>query len=428
MRLLAALMLAGTAQAGVPDGWAADVQRAASAPLRVGTSGDYPPFSTRHDDGTYEGFDIEVAKAYAADRGFSVEFVQFSWPELQARMTAEIFDVAMGGITVRGDRLALAPMTSTVARTEVILVTRAGAAGTTRHWTSPVVAVNGGGHLEQVARARLPRATVVSVDGRLRLATLLTLGEVDAIVTDTLEGAPFLPSGESAVPSTGFETAQVLGHDRRAYWVTPRAAALVDDLDRWIGERERDGWLDRLRLRFFGAPPAHALPPALARVTDLMGRRLMLMPAVAWAKQASGRQTEDVLREDMLERAALKAAKEMLIDEAGYLNLVRVQFAVAKMVQKAALSSRSTHTGRSAEDGQRELIQVLRPAIDRIDRGIVLGLTQVSPLQGSVEDIMGALRADAPVPGLDDAALHSLAEAVMRLTVGRSGQVPVTSR
>ena len=41
-----------------------------SAHLRVGTSGDYPPFSLARDQRTtdYEGFDIALARAYAADR------------------------------------------------------------------------------------------------------------------------------------------------------------------------------------------------------------------------------------------------------------------------------------------------------------------------------------------------------------------------
>jgi ABC-type amino acid transport substrate-binding protein len=36
-------------------------------PLRVGTSGDYPPFSLRAADGSYAGFDIEAASAVQAD-------------------------------------------------------------------------------------------------------------------------------------------------------------------------------------------------------------------------------------------------------------------------------------------------------------------------------------------------------------------------
>src|SRR5574341_489990 len=256
------------------------------ATLRVGTSGDYPPFSVRDENGALTGFDIDVARAYAADQGLAVEFVTFRWPDLQARLVAEVFDVAMSGITVRGDRLAVAPMTASVARTDAVLLTRTGTASTTRDWSALMVGVNRGGHLEQVARSKLPSARIVPVDDNLRLPSLLILGEVDAIVTDTLEAAPYHVPGEEGGGPSPFEVVQVLSHDRKAYWVTPKAAALAENLDLWLVRREADGSLDRLRTRYFGKAPVPRLDRAFERVTDLIGRRLMLMPAVAWAKLA----------------------------------------------------------------------------------------------------------------------------------------------
>jgi len=393
--------------------------------LRVGTSGDYPPFSMRDANGSFTGFDIEVARAYAADRGLAVEFVLFRWPELQARLMAEVFDVAMSGITVRGDRLALAPMTASVARTDAVLLTRAGTAGTTRDWSSLMVGVNRGGHLEQVARSKLPHSRIVPVDDNLRLPSLLMLGEVDAIVTDTLEAAPFQRPNEGSLAQAHFEVAQVLSHDRKAYWVTPKARALAEDLNAWLAQREADGSLDRLRGRYFGEGPARRLDQASARVMDLIGRRLMLMPAVAWAKQASGRAIEDSAREEVVEKSAAKAARDAHLDEAAYLKLVRAQFAAAKVVQRAATSAASAHTGRSPEQGLRELAQVLRPAIERIDREILAQLRDLVPVPAATEDLVAALRVDAPVPGLDDAILRSLAEAVARVAATRRRSEPV---
>jgi cyclohexadienyl dehydratase len=394
------------------------------AVLRVGTSGDYPPFSMRDERGALTGFDIEVARAYAADQGLTVEFVLFRWPDLQGRLVAEAFDVAMGGVTVRGDRLAVAPMTATVARTDAVLLTRKGAAGTARDWSALMVGVNRGGHLEQVARSKLPSARVVAVDDNLRLPSLLLLGEVDAIVTDTLEVARYaVPGSEDGGPPP-FEVVQVLSHDRKAYWVTPKAAALAERLDLWLARREADGWLDGLRARFFGRAVPAGLDGASGRLTDLIGRRLMLMPAVAWAKQAAGRAVEDGAREADIERAAGRAAKEARLDEVAYLKLVRAQFAAARAVQRAATSSTPSRPGRSSEEGLRELTQVLRPAIERLDREILAQLKTLPALEASTEDLVGALRADAPVAGLDEATLRSLAEAIAHLAATRPRSGP----
>ena len=63
-----------------------------AAVLRVGTSGDYAPFSVAADS-VYQGFDIAVARAYAADRGLELRFVPFSWPDLAGSLSADRFDV-----------------------------------------------------------------------------------------------------------------------------------------------------------------------------------------------------------------------------------------------------------------------------------------------------------------------------------------------
>ena len=378
-----------------------------SAPLRVGMSGDYVPFTIREEDGTWRGFDVKVARAYASDRGRPVEFVQFKWPELQSRLLRGDFDVAMSGVTVRGDRLAQASMTSSVARTDAVLVIRAGTGAIVRDWTALVVGVNRGGHLEQLARTKLPRATIVPVDDNLSLPNLLTVGQVDGIVIDALEVPP------------QFQVAQVLSQDRKAYWVSPKASGLLDDLDAWIEARENDGSLDRWREEYFGKRRASELDQRLLRVVDLVGRRLMLMPVVALAKQAGGRAIEDPIREEVVEKAAMRTARDAGLDEAAYLNLVRVQFVAAKAVQKATGMAGFTHTGRNVEEAQRELNQVLRPAIDRIDRALLGELSRLPSVEASVENVTAALRADAPVPGLDDDLLGRMAEALLRLA-GRS--------
>src|SRR5581483_2884744 len=106
--------------------------------------------------------------------------------------------------------------------------------------------------------------------------------------------------------------AAVLSRDRKAYWVDPRDAELARDLDAWLAEREADGLLPAVRARYGLEPAAGGadalLSPAPARVADLVGRRLLLMPLVAEAKRARGAQVEDLGREAVVERRAADAA------------------------------------------------------------------------------------------------------------------------
>src|SRR5437762_6147929 len=72
--------------------------------LRVGTSGDYAPFS-RTVEGRTTGLDVELVGLVAAELGTRVELVPFKWPELTARMEKLDFDVVASGVTMRADRL-----------------------------------------------------------------------------------------------------------------------------------------------------------------------------------------------------------------------------------------------------------------------------------------------------------------------------------
>ncbi|MFP6640663.1 MAG: transporter substrate-binding domain-containing protein, partial [Myxococcota bacterium] len=52
--------------------------------LRVGTSGDYAPFSVVSEEPTttYRGLAPALARAFAEDRDLQIEFVRFRWSEL----------------------------------------------------------------------------------------------------------------------------------------------------------------------------------------------------------------------------------------------------------------------------------------------------------------------------------------------------------
>src|SRR5437762_12606401 len=75
--------------------------RPEAPPLRVGTSGNYPPFSLAR-DGRLKGLDVEVARRFAHDGGRRLELVPLPSPELMRDLAAGRFHLAMGGVTQIG--------------------------------------------------------------------------------------------------------------------------------------------------------------------------------------------------------------------------------------------------------------------------------------------------------------------------------------
>ncbi len=67
--------------------------------IRIGTSGDYQPFSYLNPKtNKYEGMDIELADKLGQALKAKILFVRFKWPELTPDLLADKFDIAMGGI------------------------------------------------------------------------------------------------------------------------------------------------------------------------------------------------------------------------------------------------------------------------------------------------------------------------------------------
>jgi cyclohexadienyl dehydratase len=420
----AALFLLVTALAGCAASRAHAPGVPTPAPLRVGTSSDYAPFSYAAADGALAGFDIEVARAYAADRGRTLELVRFRWPELAARLAAGDFDVAMSGVTVRADRLVTGTMTATVARAAAVLAVPVTTAAPTAP-ASPAhavrafdradrtVAVNRGGHLEHVARARFSRARIVVVDDNTSLPALVARGEADAIVTDSLELAAFnarctaeREDDAARDPHEGgrapcLRVAAQLAHDRKAYWLPATGAALAADLDAWLLERERSGWLPALRARLLGNTATPALAAPAASLVEHVRRRLSLMALVAAAKRVRNLPIEDPAREDAIARDAAARAAAVGLDTGTFVAFVRAEIAAAKTVQRAT----------PADAPAPFTLDELRRAIDRLDARIVIELAALTPLDAAPAAVVASL-ADTEIPGMSAAVARTLARAL----------------
>lgn len=385
--------------------------------LRVGTSGDYSPFSTAkgEDPVEYSGFDIAVARAYAADRGLELRFIRFRWPALLESLRDDRFDVAMSGVTVRPERSAAGRFSVPVARTGAVILGRP--KGRFRDLVEydrrPVrIGVNRGGHLERVAETRFSRATIVAIPDNAAVLSALVEGRVDAAVTDTLE-APLWMAGAEDVDLHGPFTV-----DLKAYLVRAELAERAADLDAWLLEREADGTLASLRAEHFGdaAPTRTAEPiPALLAAID---ERLSLMPLVAVAKRRSGRPLEVPEREALVldaavesARAAAQSAGAALPDDALVRALFRAQMEAAKEVQWNAIRDPDFAQPEQVPD----LDDELRPALLRIGVRIAQGLVRL-PAGADREALRAAASEQLRTSWLSDASKRAIADALVALS------------
>jgi len=76
--------------------------------LRIGTTGDYAPFSYWPDDEPLpRGIDIELARSLSAALGVEPVFIRTSWPTLTQDLIAGEYDIAMSGVSLTEARRQL---------------------------------------------------------------------------------------------------------------------------------------------------------------------------------------------------------------------------------------------------------------------------------------------------------------------------------
>lgn len=247
----------------------------------MGTSGDYAPFSLAGPEGT-EGFAPTVAAAFAAELGRQILWVPFRWSGLLEDLAAGEFLAAASGITVRPERSVAARTSLPLVETGAVALVHEAAA-----WrrledldaASVRIAVNQGGHLERVARARFRRATIQALTPNSAVRKALLEGRADAAITDTVE-APHWSRG------VRLRTLGPFTRDRKAWLVRPDRPDLAAALDRFLMAREADGSLARWRAEHGLPAGATAAPlPALLAAVD---ERLSLMKLVAETKRSRG--------------------------------------------------------------------------------------------------------------------------------------------
>ena len=179
---LAAIRLAG----------AGSVQRArATGVLRIGSPADYAPFAVAAGD-TVQGSDVELAARLAAALQLRPVFIHTTWKTLLDDLTADRFDLVIGGVSANPARAARADASVALSRSGKTAIGRCAdqsrfatlAAIDTERVT---VVENPGGTNEAFARAHLQAAhLVIHPDNRTVFGELLS-GRADVMFTDETE-------------------------------------------------------------------------------------------------------------------------------------------------------------------------------------------------------------------------------------------------
>jgi len=224
-----------------------DLQRIlAAGVLRVGTTLDYPPFSS----GTLDqpgGIDITLAKRLGDSLGVPVQFVQTSWPTLTQDFTARAFDLALSGVSITPSRTALGAFSAPYHIGGKTPIGRCLDQDRFKDFATidqpeTRAVFNPGGTNERFARQHLQHAQfIIFPDNRFIFQELMA-GRADVMFTDEIEVAL---KTQQHRPLCALMPGQRLTYQEKAIWLH-KDDALKQYIDDWLQTIIADGSLKAL--------------------------------------------------------------------------------------------------------------------------------------------------------------------------------------
>lgn len=224
-----------------------------SGELRVGTTGDYQPYSHLLSDGRYEGIDIELAKDLAQSLGVELVLVPTSWPTLMKDLKAKKYDIGMSGISKKLSRQAQGLFSRAYTISGKTPIARC---EDQNRFTSLAdinekdvkVIVNPGGTNEVFAKQHINEAELILHPENTTIFKAIIEGKADVMITD--EEEVLLQSAQSSLlcPCMPGKT---LNQFEKAY-LLPRDLIWKAYVDEWLQQRQLEGKVDAIFQSFLG--------------------------------------------------------------------------------------------------------------------------------------------------------------------------------
>ena len=264
--LLAAAALVGCGPSGdsAPD--AASLPAPAGArTFTVGFDADFPPYGFRGDDGSFQGFDLDLAREVCKRKGWTFVAKPIDWAAKDTELNAGTIDCIWNGFTMSPERLDKYTWTEPdVENKQLVLVKTDSGIKSFADLNGKAVAVQDGSSGAEAMEAKLEEAKkadeafafkdLKKVPDYVTAFQMLQSGAVDALGLDSAVAGGFVEKGEGqyatleeALMDEKYGVGFKLGNDALRDEVQATLKEMVADgacrkiLDRWAEEEIAHG-------------------------------------------------------------------------------------------------------------------------------------------------------------------------------------------
>ena len=212
----------------------------------------YEPFVFEADDGTYDGYDVEMMQAIADKLGLEMEFINTGFDAITSgsAMVGGVCDIAASAITIKPEREENIDFTNPYFESDQSLLVKAGSGySDLDDFVGKRLGVQSGTTGEAYAQENVPEGVeLVGFDAGGDLFVALEAGSIDGILQDK-------PVNENrAEGDDTLEVAQTYKTDENYGFATQEEGkeALLDAVNDALAELKSEGTFDEIFDKWFG--------------------------------------------------------------------------------------------------------------------------------------------------------------------------------
>lgn len=223
----------------------------AAGTLVIGTEGTYRPFSF-HQGGTGEltGYDVEVARAVAAELGVDAKFEETQWDAIFAGLTAGRWDTIANQVSMTPERIATYEFSTPYTYSTGVIVVPADNTSITSFASLKGLTTAQSLTSNWNTLATESGATVEAVEGWAQSVALVEQGRVDATINDKLTFLDYQKSNGADNLKIAAETKE---RSKSAFAFAKGGTALATAVSKALTTLTNNGTLAELSNKYFGA-------------------------------------------------------------------------------------------------------------------------------------------------------------------------------
>lgn len=161
--------------------------------LTMSTNAAFPPYEMTKDDGSFEGIDVEIATAIAAELGLELQIDDMDFDAALLAVQQGKSDIVMAGVTVNEERMQVMDFSDSYSTgVQVIIVPEGSDIASVDDLAGHTIGTQRGTTGNIYCTDEFGEENVVAYDNGLTATQALVNGQIDCIVIDSAPAAEFV--------------------------------------------------------------------------------------------------------------------------------------------------------------------------------------------------------------------------------------------